>query len=102
MAPIALRVQIADVELVLEAKLDGSSGSRDLPCNEGLTTQGALVIEQNPVRGVKTICLSIIHRNPEGVKLRYAIGAAQVERSSLALWDLLNEAVKFRRRGLIK
>src|SRR3546814_1065360 len=46
MPPIALGVQVAEVEAVLQAELDGCNGSRDLTGHEGFAADRTFVVEQ--------------------------------------------------------
>jgi hypothetical protein len=56
-APVALGVQIADVEAFLQAELDRRDGAGDLARDEGLAPNRALVVEQDAVRnGVVSRC----------------------------------------------
>ena len=52
MAPVALRIQIADIELVLKTQFDPRNPARDLAGDEGLAPDRALVIEEDTVRGM--------------------------------------------------
>ena len=60
------------------------------------------MVEQNAVRGVHVIRLTIVHRNPVGVELGGGIRRARIEGRGFALGNFLNLAVKFGRRGLVK
>ena len=46
--------------------------------------------------------LPIVHGDPISVEFRRGVGRPRIERRSFPLRDLLNQAVKLRRRGLIK
>lgn len=45
MAPVALGVEIAEVELVLPGELDGGGGAGDFASDEGLAAQRAFMVE---------------------------------------------------------
>src|SRR5439155_26922803 len=53
-APVAARVQIAQVQLFLQAELDMSYCARDLAGDEGLSTARGFVVEQDAAGGVKS------------------------------------------------
>ena len=101
-APVALGVEIAEIEPVDQAELDAGDGAGDLARDEGLAAQRAFVVEQDAVRGVQAIGLAIVHHHPVGIELGRAIGAARIEGRGLALGDLLHLAEQFRGRGLIE
>ena len=48
-APVALRLEIAEVELLLEAELDPGGRAGDLPRDEGLAAAGGFVVEEDAV-----------------------------------------------------
>ncbi len=95
MSPVAPGIQIAQIELVLQAELDRGNGAGDLAGDEGLAAQRALVIEQDTVGGVQVIGLPIVHRDPVGIELGGGIGAARPERGCLALRRFLHLAIEF-------
>ena len=42
MAPVALGVEVAEIEAILQAEPDARERARDLACHEGLAARGAL------------------------------------------------------------
>ena len=96
MAPVAQRVEIAhvEVEAVVEPGIHPRQAPRDLPCHKRFTPPRALVVEQHPVAGIHPITLADVHRDPVGVELRDAVGAAWIEGRALLLRDLLHQAVE--------
>ena len=101
-APVALGVEIAEIEPFLQSACDRGDGARDLAGDKGLAAERALVIEQDPVRGVHSVGFAIVHDRPVGEKFGDAVGAARVERRLLRLRNLLRLAVKLGRRRLIE
>src|SRR5690606_8594706 len=95
---VAARVEIAEVEAILEARLDAREPSRDLAGHERLTAQRRLVIEQDAVARVYPVGLSVIHRDPVRVDLRGRVRRARIERRRLAL-RRLDDAPEHLRRG---
>ena len=89
-APVAQGTEIPEVELVLLASGDTSSGEGDLAGDEGLATALTLVVEEDAVDGKHTVALAVVLRDPEAVELSYPIGGARIERCRLTLGDLLH------------
>ena len=50
------------------------------------------MVEQDTAAGEQAVALSVVLGDPVAVQLRYAVRAAGVERSRLALWDCLYQA----------
>src|SRR3990167_9992911 len=55
MAPVALGVQIPEVQPVPLAKLDRGNGPRDLAGHESLAAQWTFMVEQDAVRGMQAV-----------------------------------------------
>src|SRR5213594_1448502 len=87
-APVTLGLEIAEIDLLLQARLDVGDRPADLARHEGLATPRRLVVEQDAVGGEQAVALPVIHRRPEGKDFRHAVRAARVERGRLALRDL--------------
>lgn len=73
MAPVALRVQIAEKKLVLQPELDARCGASDLPRDKGLSPARRLVVEENAVASEQAIRLAEIDGDPVGVQLGHAV-----------------------------
>ena len=99
--PVAKTVQVAQIQLVLEALGDSGGGKGNLARHEGLATAFALVVEQDAVAAEHIVTLTVVLHNPEAVKLRHTVGAAGVEGRRLLLRNLLHESVQLGGRGLI-
>ncbi len=95
MSPVALGVEIAEVEAILQAELDPRQCTSDLAGNKGFATDRAFVIEKDAVAGIDAVGFTVIHGDPVGIKLGYGIGAAGIERRSLLLRSFLHQAIKF-------
>src|SRR5579875_3677988 len=76
-APVALRVDIAEVEPLLQTALDGRDRAGDLAGDEGFAPHGRFVVEEDAVRGVQPVGLAVIDGDPVGVELGHGIGAAR-------------------------
>ena len=101
-SPVALRVEVAQVQIVLQPQGDACHGAGDLARHEGLAADRALVVEQDAVAGVQGVGLAVVHHDPVAVELGGAVRAARVERRGLALRHLLHEAEHLRGRGLVE
>ncbi len=101
-APVALGVEVAEVEILLQADLDAGEAAGDLAGDEGLAAQGRLVIEEDAVAGVDAVGLAIVDADPVGVHLGDGVGRARVEGRGLLLRNLLDQAVELRGAGLVE
>ena len=82
-APIALGIEVAQEELLLQPFLDASGGTRDLAGHERLAAPRTLVIEQDAVADKEAVSLTIIDGVPVGGELADRVRAARIE------WRLL-------------
>src|SRR5882757_4439680 len=102
MAPVALRLEIAEVKRLFETDLDAGDAAGDLARHEGLAADRALMIEQDAVGSVDTVGLAVVHRDPVAVELGDAIGRARIERRRFLLRNLLDEAIELGGGGLVE
>src|SRR3546814_12660958 len=102
MPPIALGVQVAEVEAVLQAELDGCNGSRDLTGHEGFAADRTFVVEQDSIRSMDAVGLPVVHRDPVGIELGGSVGRPRIEWRLLILWYLLRLAIEFRCGSLVE
>ena len=91
-APVAQRVEVAQIKLVLHTLCDTGCCDGDLAGDESLSPALGLVIEEYSVDGEHPISLAIVLHYPETVLFRYAIRTARVERCSFLLRDFLHLA----------
>ena len=82
--PVALRVEIADVQVLLPPELDRRHRAGDLARDEGLAARRPFVVEEDAVAGVEAVGLAVVDRDPVGVELRRRVRRAGVERRGLA------------------
>ena len=73
MAPIAQRIQIAEINLLLKTKLDARQSARNLSRDKRFAANGRFMIEENAVTGEQAVGFAIIHRNPVCVELGHCI-----------------------------
>src|SRR3546814_12494809 len=102
MPPIALGVQVAEVEAVLQAELDGCNGSRDLTGHEGFAADRTFVVEQDSIRSMDAVGLPVVHRDPVGIELGGSVGRPRIEWRILILWYLLCLSIEFRCGSLVE
>ena len=100
-APVALGGKVAEEEAILAAMHDVGDGQADLAGDERLPAALGLVVEEDAVAGEDPVGFAVIARDPIGVDLGDAIGAARVERGSLGLRDFDDLTVEFGRRRLV-
>src|SRR3546814_13656852 len=84
-SPIALRVEIAAVEMALQPMGAASDDAADRAGDEGLSPRRPRVIESNAVGCVQSEGLTIVHDDPRVVELDSRIGAGGVKQCGLAL-----------------
>ncbi len=101
-APVALGVEIAQRQLVVELVGDARHPVGHLARDELEAAARGLVVEQDARRGVQPVALAVVDGDPVAVDLRHAVGAARVERRRLALGHLLHLAEHLRRAGLVE
>ena len=69
-APIALGIDVAQVQALVDALVYPSDGGGDLAGDEGAAATGTLVVEENAVCQVHTVRLAVVDQDPESVLLR--------------------------------
>ena len=102
MPPVALSIQISQIETVLTSLGDASHGLGDLASDKGLPTQRRLVVEEDPVAGVHPVGFTIVDGDPVAIEFGDSVRRAGVERGGLSLWGLLDQTIQLRGRGLIE
>ncbi len=100
-APVALRVEVAEVELLLHAQLDAPDGAGDLAGDECLAAAGRFVVEEDAAAGVHVVRLAVVDRRPVREDLRDAVRRARVEGRLLGLRHLLHLAEHLRTARLV-
>ena len=86
----------------MQAKFNTSKCSGDLTSDEGFTTSGAFMVEEDTITGVNTIGFTVVDGNPVGIEFGYGIGASGIERCSLLLRYFLDLAIEFGGGSLIE
>ena len=101
-APVALRVEVAQPQLVGEAQLDARDAVRDLARHELEATARPLVVEEDPGDREEAVRLAVVDGDEVAVDLRHAVGRARVERRRLRLRNLAHLPEHLRRGGLVE
>jgi hypothetical protein len=100
-APVAFGVEVAEVELLLQAVPDARRGAGDLARHEGLAAHGRLVVEEDAVAGEQAVGLAVVYRDPVGVELGHRVGTARIEGRGLLLRGLAHLAEELGGGGLV-
>src|SRR5258706_13439299 len=98
--PIALRVEIAEKQLLLQPALNAAECARYFARYKRFPPPWGFVIEENAVAQEQFISLAVIHAVPVRGHLADAVRTARVERRSFILWGR-RRAEHLGRPGLI-
>ena len=101
-APVTLRVEIAEPQLVGKPQLDPGDSVADLARDELQPSAGRFVVKQDSSRRVQAIRLPIVDGDVVAVRLRNAVGRARVEGRSLVLRNFPHLAEHLRRGRLVE
>src|SRR5690606_9532635 len=82
-SPIALRIQISEIQLLLEPVFDAPHRARHFACDEGFAALWRLVIEQYPVADEHSVRLPVVDGVPVCCNLACCVWAAWMK------WSLL-------------
>src|SRR4051794_33604798 len=83
--PVTNCVEVAQVDVLLDAEADPGRGPCQLAGHERLPTARRLVVEQDPVDREEPVPLAVVPCHPVGVDLGGAVGRPRVEGRVLAL-----------------
>ncbi len=84
-APVAPRVQISQIQFLLQSRFDPRNPARDFPRHKVLSPTRRLVVKQNPVHGKEVIRLAVIHGRVVRKHFGNPIGAARMKRCCFIL-----------------
>ena len=101
-APVAPRVEVAEVQAILHSELDAGEAARDLARDEDLAADRRFVVEEDAVAGIEAVGLAVVDRDPVRVELRHAVGRARIEGSRFALRRLPRQAEELGGRRLVE
>ena len=102
MAPITLRIEVAEVQACLLPKTDVRNCTRNFASHEGAPTTGAFMVEEDTVACEHVVGFAIIFGDPERIQFCDAIGAARIEWGIFVLRDGLYKSIKLRSRRLVE
>ena len=95
MSPVALCIQIAELDRFLQAERDSGSCIGDFARDKFLAAALGFMIEEYAAAGKKSETLAVILCDPVTVQLGDTVRAARIERCGLFLRDLLHLAEHF-------
>ncbi len=101
-APVALGLQVAQVQLLAQAQLDPGGVVGDLAGDELDAAARRLVVEEDARDPENVVAFPVVDRDPMAVDLGHAVGAAGMEGGQLGLGDLLDLAEHLRGGGLVE
>ena len=79
-APVALGIQVTQVQFILQADLDAGHGEGNFPGHKRLPAPGRFVIEQNAAARMHVVGFAEVHRDPVRINLSASIGTAWIKR----------------------
>ena len=101
MAPVAQGIEVAHEQALVKSRIDPRQAPGDFTSHKRFATTRALVVEQNAVAGIHPVAFAVVHRDPVGIELCYAIGAARIKRRALLLGNFLHQAIELTGAGLV-
>ena len=101
-SPVALGVEVAHDEFVLQSEFDASRRIGDFSGDEFDATSRTFVIEQNSGTGVETVTLAVVDRDVMSEHLGASIRRTGMERRAFGLRNLADLAEHLRRRSLVE
>ncbi len=99
--PVAPGIEVAQEQARLQTSSDARHAAGDLAGHEGFTAARTFVVEQDAVAGIHPVGLAVIHRDPVGIELGHAIGAAGMKRGGLPLGCFLHQSIQLTGAGLV-
>ena len=101
-APVALRVEVAELQAIQLAEFDLGDAVGDLAGHELAAAQRTFVVEQDAAAAENAVALAVVDRHPVRVELGDAIGAARIEGRVFRLRNRLDLAEHLGRAGLVE
>src|SRR3981081_2246512 len=101
-SPIPFRIQIAQMQGILQTGANPRQRTGNLAQTEGLPSQRRFMVEEDAAARIQAVGLAIVHADPVSVEFGDAVGGAWIKWGGFALWSLLRFAEHFRRRRLVK
>jgi len=101
-APVAFRVEVAQIQGLLQAQVDVGDGAGDLAGDEGFATNRRFVVEQDAVAGMHPVGFAVVDGDPVAIDLGGGVRAARVEGRGFLLGNFLDLAEHFAGGGLVE
>ena len=99
--PVAQRVQVTQVQLLLLALCDAGRSQRNLTRYESFSAAFRFMIEQDTRAAEHVVRLAVLLHNPVAIQFSHRIRTVRMERRVLVLRHFLHLSVEFRSRSLI-
>src|SRR5262249_26249088 len=87
-APVALRVEISEIQFVLKSKFDPRYRFRDFPAHKSFAAARRFMVEENAIARKQPVSLTVIHGHPMRVEFSCSIRTARLERRLFVLRTL--------------
>jgi hypothetical protein len=100
-APVALRVEIAERQMIGQTELDPRHAIGHFARHELQPAAWRLVVEQDAGDREHVVAFAVVHRDVVAEHLRHAVRAARIERRQLGLRHLAYAPVHLARRRLV-
>src|SRR4029450_4669769 len=100
--PIALGIEIPQVNFSLQACLDSCCRPGDLPSNEGFAAAWRFMIKKDSVASKNAVALTVIEGDPVSINLGCTVRTPRIEGSRFSLWHFHRLAIHFRTACLVK
>ena len=101
-APISLRVQIAQAQFLLQARLDPGHRSSHLAGDKLESPTRRLMIEQDARTGIEPLTLTVVDGDPVPIEFGHPVGTSGIKGGGLRLRHGLHLAKHFTGRGLVE
>src|SRR5882724_12271045 len=102
MPPVAPRLEVSEIEAILQSQFYARQRAGDLARNESLAANRGFVVEEDAVAREKPVGLAVIHGDPVRVELRDPVRRAGMEGGFLRLRRLAHQSVELGGRSLVK
>ena len=99
--PVTQAVQVAQLQMVLQAAGNPSGRPGNLPGHESLAAALTLMVEQDAVAGEDAVSVPVLPDHPEAVLFCHSVGGIGMEGRILVLGHLFHLAVQFGSGGLV-
>ena len=99
-SPVTLRLEVAEIEILLQSDLNPRERASDLARHKRFAPSRRFVVEQHAVRKMQAVGFAIVHNVPVRRNLAHRVGTARVKGGALVL-RRLGGSEHLRRTGLV-